>query len=175
MARFIHTAQAETVELPNSGITVVIQEFSSFKAIKAVAIIKKIIEAIRRFGSLDEVMASFRDSENQESLDKVLRALELITTVLSDNPMMLPELVCLAVRSVKSTGGDTFDDPTPEELGNLPLNDMVELLLAVYQVNWVRGSLKNLLAKAGIRFEEKTSSTNSPTMQKLPSTTPASS
>ena len=155
MAKKIDTAQKETVSLEYGG-SVVVQELSSMGAFRAANVIKKIVSKARKVGSLDDLMASFRGAEGN-NLDRLLEAFDMLLTVVGDEPELILNLVasCCVDDGKTKWNADT--------VGDLPLTDLVDMMKAVYSVNWVKGSLKKALGKLGMKFEE-------PGLKSLPKT-----
>lgn len=147
MAKKIDTAKKETIKL-ESGTTVIVQELSSMGAFRAANTIKKIVGKARKVGSLDDLMANFRNADSG-NLDRLLEAFDMLLTVVGDEPELILNLVasCLV--------DETKSQWNAETVGELPLTDLVDLMKAVYKVNWVDGSLKKALGKLGMKFEEQ--------------------
>lgn len=167
MATKIDTAKKKTVTL-DSGQTVVVQELSSMGAFRAANLIRQIIGKARKVGSLDEMLASFRATEeggDENRLDKLLEAFELLLSVVGDEPELILKLVasCCVDEANKKW--------TVETIGDLHLSDLIDLMKAVYTVNWVEGSLKKALGKLGMKFEEA-GSTSLPATPSEPSEKP---
>lgn len=158
MAKRIDTAAVTKVALED-GRDVEVQELSYFGTMKALKAIRKIIAKSKEIGSLDALLKSFREAEQGEgqNIDRVLDAMNMVLGVVGDEPELLPELLSMCV----------VGDWTAETVGALPACDVIELAKAVYQVNWVDGSLKKALGKF-VKFEETPE--ESPNLRTLPST-----
>lgn len=173
MAKKIDTAAAIAVKLRNRSITV--QEFSYFGAIKAVGVIRKILTKVREYGSVDDLFKGLLDAaegEGKQTLntDKLLKVLEVLMSVIGDDSEMLSNLMILSIVD----DGKKFGHEDVEQL--LP-DEAIDIFKAMYEVNWVKGSLKNVFEKLGLKKEaaQPAISNASPTTQNSPSPMPASS
>lgn len=146
----IDTAVDSAVTL-ESGVKIVVQEMSFMGTLKAIRIINRVVKNAKKAGSLDSVLKSFREmGEDGEgsNIDKLLDAVDILFSAIGDEPELLPRLV-----SYTCVG-----DWDENSIGELPFGDVVELIKAGYRVNWVEGSLKNALSRAGIvKDDSKTS------------------
>lgn len=173
MAKKIDTAASMQVKLRSRSITV--QEFSYFGAIKAIGVIRKILTKVREFGSVDELFKGLLDAaegdEGKQSLntDKLLKVLEVLMSVVGDDSDSLSNLMILSV--VDENKKFTHDD-----IEQLLPDEAIDIFKAMYEVNWLEGSLKNVFEKLGVKKAAQPEISNaSPTTQTEPSLTPASS
>lgn len=156
MPRKCDTAISTEIALDN-GLKLVIQEYTYFPFMRALRVIKALMEKAKAVGSIDQIMASFRQAEDgaaSTTIDKLMDALRMLLTVVGDDPTLLLELI--------HYGAVEADDKKPlwtvERLGELAPHEIIKLLKAVWEVNWVKGSAKKSLAEVGLKFEPETSS-----------------
>lgn len=174
MAKKIDTAANAKVKLRSRSVTV--QEFSYFGAIKAIGVIRKILTKVREFGSVDDLFKGLLDSAEGEdgkqtlNTDKLLKVLEVLMSVVGDDSDMLASLMILSV--VDEGKKFTIDD-----VDQLLPDEAIDIFKAIYQVNWVQGSLKNVFEKLGLKKEaaQPILSNASQTTPTAPSPTPANS
>jgi hypothetical protein len=156
MPKEIPSAKRKTVTLSDDS-TVVVQEFSTSGVILSLGDINRVLKRTRAAGSLDAIFDSFKD-EDRQGIDKFLDAVTTILSVFEDEPDILPRMIsrCLVGEHWSERSVDDF-----------LLADLVALIRAVYEVNWVEGSLKKALKLAGVLKESE----DSATPQKTPSET----
>jgi hypothetical protein len=173
MAKKIDTASAVKVKLRSRTVTV--QEFSYFGAIKAIGVIRKILTKVREFGSVDDLFKGLLDSTEEDgkqtlNTDKLLKVLEVLMSVVGDDSDMLASLMILSV--VDEGKKFTIDD-----VDQLLPDEAIDVFKAIYEVNWVQGSLKNVFEKLGLKKEaaQPTISNASQTTPNAPSQMPVNS
>jgi len=173
MAKKIDTAASTKVKLRSRTVTV--QEFSYFGAIKAIGIIRKILTKVREFGSVDDLFKGLIESaegDGKQTLntDKLLKVLEVLMSIVGDDSDMLASLMILSV--VDEGKKFTIDD-----VDQLLPDEAIDIFKAIYEVNWVQGSLKNVFEKLGLKKEatQPTISNASQTTPNAPSQMPANS